>query len=176
MAGELLRRTAKLIVGLSKRPSELQMARGARRTGAALDSAPAVLSCESLLSLFQEGSRHRSPGPRRRRRTPRGSKGRSTHFAAQSGRCARAERAATPLRHQIVRRGRVRRPSGAQPTPSKRRGQARPGRAWAAPPERNYLWPHTPRLRTPPARVAARRASTSTRDPGSSWTPWPIVK
>ena len=105
-----LRRTAKPIVGLSKRPSELQMARGPRRTGAALDSAPAVLSCESLLSLFQEGSRHRSPGPRRRRRTPRGSKGSSTHFAAQSGRCARAERAATPLRHQIARRGRVRKP------------------------------------------------------------------
>ena len=43
-----LRRTAKPIVGLSKRPSELQMARGPRRTGAALDSAPAVLSCESI--------------------------------------------------------------------------------------------------------------------------------
>ena len=43
-----LRRTAKPIVGLSKRPSELQMARGPRRTGAALDSAPAVLSCELI--------------------------------------------------------------------------------------------------------------------------------
>ena len=134
LARSFLRRAAKAIVGLSKRPSELQMARGPQRPGAALDSAPAVLSCESLLSLFQEGSRHRSPGPRRRRRTPRGSKGRSTHFAAQSGRCARAERAATPLRHPIARRGRVRRPSGAQPTPSKRRDQARPGKARAAPP------------------------------------------
>ena len=92
-----LRRTAKAIVGLSKCPSELQMARGPRRTGAALDSAPAVLSCESLLSLFQNGPRHRSPGPRRRRRPPRELEPRFFSPAPhRSGRCMQGVARAKP--------------------------------------------------------------------------------
>ena len=47
-----LRRTAKAIVGLSLMDLNLQMARGARRAGAALDSATGQESIE-LLSPFQ---------------------------------------------------------------------------------------------------------------------------
>ena len=120
------RALGKLASGSQKRVPDLQMVCGGWRSRAALISA-AHPSARELIEPFPNTAPPLLAGPRRRRRTPRGSGGRSTHFAARLWPAAVQERSVPrpPLRHRIGRRGRVKQPLTPSTT---RRGQARPAK------------------------------------------------
>ena len=129
------RALGKLASGSQKCVPDLQMVCGGWRSRAALISA-AHPSARELIEPFPNTAPPSLAGPRRRRRTPRGSGGRSTHFAARLWPAAVQERSVPrpPLRHRIGRRGRVKQPLTPSTT---RRGRARPGKRLGSPAKRN---------------------------------------
>ena len=140
------RALGKLASGSQKCVSDLQRVCGGWRSRAALISAAHPLPRELIEPFPSKGLAIARRGPGDVGARLDGLKREAPATPPGSGRCARAERAATPLRHRIARRGRLRRPS-----PRRRRGEDERAPAEPGQPRQEEL-PHSPHAAgaTPP--------------------------